>query len=521
MNALRTVTAVVWVAVALTAVRATNLNRYGKQQLAQKQNHGYGGWSNRGWVPSAFGSVNLRGGRYPASTGHDYFGATTSDVLGAYDPRPYDGWSDYAVVRYPSYATGYYYPLTELAGVGGGGGGEITAAYDDRVDDSPQQQQLQRQRQRQQQLLYGGGEDDGYALPDPATSEYYPSSSSPSSPSSSSAAMAAAAAAYSRYALNARYEPPRYPTDKIHKFRKVFMSNLVSPSNAFKSPKEQQLYDFWESLIKGDLQDDGDDDDELGDSNDVEQRTADRDRSPAAQQQRESGGGALQQIYQHLPSIFQQLQLQQLKQEQRDRVASSSQQPFAVQSVPRGNLYKQWANGSPLIKRSSVAAAAAAAAADDDDVRQLENLKTDADRRLDQLLLRRSNRAATATATATTAAPATTTATATTTTTTMATTTTAAPMADGGQREYVLPRPAGEKSSFESLLEVIAEGGLRANVDKNTAAYKKVSYFIFLIIPIFFFFNVLRCDYLSVYKSNFVCGFDAETVFYLPISLSV
>jgi hypothetical protein len=40
-------------------------------------------------------------------------------------------------------------------------------------------------------------------------------------------------------------------------------------------------------------------------------------------------------------------------------------------------------------------------------------------------------------------------------------------MADGGQREFVLPRPAGEKTDLESLLEVIAEGGLRGNYGDN------------------------------------------------------
>jgi len=138
------------------------------------------------------------------------------------------------------------------------------------------------------------------------------------------------------------------------------------------------------------------------------------------------------------------------------------------QTVPHGNLYKQWANGSPLIKRSSdrsqYVETPLITPADNDDVRQLEKLKT-------------------ADTTKTTAEPIAVTTSTTTATVADATVpvkakaaAVAVPMADGGQREYVLPRPAGEKSSFESLLEVIAEGGLRGNSDKNAAvAYNKVS----------------------------------------------
>jgi len=129
-------------------------------------------------------------------------------------------------------------------------------------------------------------------------------------------------------------------------------------------------------------------------------------------------------------------------------------------TVPHGNLYKQWANGSPLIKRSSDSdervAPSLMTSTDNDEVRQLEKLKT-------------GNPTANTTETGaviTDAAQA----------SSAETGTAAVPMADGGQREYVLPRPAGEKSGFESLLEVIAEGGLHGNFDKNVA-YSKVSTF--------------------------------------------
>jgi len=128
-------------------------------------------------------------------------------------------------------------------------------------------------------------------------------------------------------------------------------------------------------------------------------------------------------------------------------------------TVPHGNLYKQWANGSPLIKRSSDSVqrvvASLMTSTDNDEVRQLEKLKTGTPTANTTETVAMTTDAAQASSTETTAA---------------------VPMADGGQREYVLPRPAGEKSGFESLLEVIAEGGLHGNFDKNVA-YSKVSTF--------------------------------------------
>jgi len=90
---------------------------------------------------------------------------------------------------------------------------------------------------------------------------------------------------------------------------------------------------------------------------------------------------------------------------------------------------------------------------DGDDVRQLEKLRAD-----------RADVIAAANATTTTERSTTNTA------------NTGLPMADGGQREYMLPRPAGEKSGLESLLEVIAAGGTGENKNEIAAAtYKKVS----------------------------------------------
>lgn len=397
------------------AISAQNLDRYGKQQLALKQNrYGNPTWSNgvsrSGWASSyGVGSGHMMRhypvpmNRYRTMAG-DYY---DTDLSGAYDPRPYDQ-LDYAVVRYPSYG-GSYYPVPA----------DLSAAYDGGASNDG--------------LMYSdmsyGGDRDPVAAALTSSSSYYP---------------AMAAKTINRFepppqpAVN-RYEPVRYPpTDKIHKFRKVFMSNLVSPSNVFKSTKEQQLYDFWESLINGGMDSDNDNDDDADD--DVSRMGDDFDGQRGAGGQ----GGRQQlvtaQLYQHLPPIFQQLQQQQQKlkhqlhqQQSADERTQSSPSSSASQTLPRGNQYKQWANGSPLIKRSSASQQQTDV---NDDVRQLERLRTNA----------------------TTDAA---------TTVTIATTVPAPSMADGGQREYVLPRPAGEKSGFESLLEVIAEGGLRGHGDEN------------------------------------------------------
>jgi len=381
----------------------------------------------------------MGGGRQTLSPDDYYDGETRGSV--AYDPSPrrYDR-LDYAVVRYPSYGVGYggyggysYYPVTSLAASGGSGGVVVDddLLYDDDDDD--------RDRDRDDD------DDDDMLFGDRAGQ------------------IAAA----------------RYPmTDKIHNFRKVFMSNLVSPSNAFKSPKERQLYDFWESLINGDLDDMQQPDDTIG------QQRLDRDR-----QQHQSPldfGSSTSLLYQHLPPIFLKLQQQQkqklqnkqylLKQHYKSVDEQTPPPPLPppsspylapsspVQTASRGNFYKQWANGSPLIKRSSAAggvqqtispsSSSSSLSLDNDDVRQLRQLK--------------SNSGATkTTATATTMTTSTTT-----TTSTVAGVSIApaplVPMADGGQREFVLPRPAGEKSDLESLLEVIAEGGLRGNYGDNS-----------------------------------------------------
>lgn len=442
-----------------TTAQVHNMNRYGKQQLAQKQyrygNPTWAGGVNRagGWPSSSYGNMMrhypmsmarygamMGGGRQTLSP-DDYYDGEVRSV--AYDPSPrrYDR-LDYAVVRYPTFGVGYggygggygYYPVTI----------DDDLLYDDDDDD--------RDRDR--------GDDD-----DDSDDMLF---------GDRTGQMAAAT-------IN-RYEPPataRYPmTDKIHNFRKVFMSNLVSPSNAFKSSKERQLYDFWESLINGDLDDMQQTDETIG------QQLLDQDHQ---HQSPLDYGSSTSLLYQHLPPIFLKLQQQQqqkqklqnqqhlLKQHYKSvdeqtpppppppPVSSYSAQSSPLQTVQRGNFYKQWANGSPLIKRSSVgrlqpvisplSSSSSLSTLDNDDVRQLQELK--------------SNHGAT-----NTTAAATTMTTSTTTTTTMVagTSTTAAPslpMADGGQREFVLPRPAGEKTDLESLLEVIAEGGLSRNYGDN------------------------------------------------------
>ncbi|XP_060851655.1 uncharacterized protein LOC132930012 [Rhopalosiphum padi] len=447
-----------------------NMNRYGKQQLAQKQyRYGNPTWANGinragGWASSSYGNMMrhypvsmarygaiMGGGRQTLSP-DDYYDGEVRSV--AYDPSPrrYDR-LDYAVVRYPSYGVGYggyggygYYPVASLAAPGGGSGVAVDddLLYDDDDDD--------RDRDRDD-------DDSDDSLFGDRTGQM-------------------AAATINRY----ESATSRYPmTDKIHNFRKVFMSNLVSPSNAFKSPKERQLYDFWESLINGDLDDMQQTDDTIG-----QQRL---DRQQLQSPLDYASPSSL--LYQHLPPIFLKLQQQQqqkqklqnqqhlLKQHYKSvdeqtpppppSPPSSSYSALSspLQTVQRGNFYKQWANGSPLIKRSSVggvqravsplssltSSSLSSSTLDNDDVRQLQELKSN-------------DSAINTTATATTMTTSTTT-----TTTMVAGTSTAGapslPMADGGQREFVLPRPAGEKTDLESLLEVIAEGGLRGNYGDN------------------------------------------------------
>ncbi|XP_060875077.1 uncharacterized protein LOC132948569 [Metopolophium dirhodum] len=423
-----------------------NMNRYGKQQLTQKQyRYGNPTWANGanragGWASSSYGNMMrhypvsmarygaiMGGGRQTLSPDDYYDGESRGSV--AYDPSPrrYDR-LDYAVVRYPNYGVGYggyggygYYPVTSLAA--SGGSGSVVVDDDLLYDDDDDDRDRDRDDDDNDDMLFGdhsGGQ------------------------------ITAA----------------RYPmTDKIHNFRKVFMSNLVSPSNAFKSPKERQLYDFWESLINGDLDDMQQTDDTIG------QQRLDRDRP-----QHQSPTSLL---YQHLPPIFLKLQQQQkqklqnqqhpLKQHYKSVDDQTPPPPLSppstsylassspLHTVPRGNFYKQWANGSPLIKRSSAGgiqqtispSSLSSSSLDNDDVRQLRELK--------------SNNGATNTTMTTST---------TTTTSTVAGVSTAAapspPMADGGQREFVLPRPAGEKTGLESLLEVIAEGGLRGNYGDNS-----------------------------------------------------
>lgn len=436
-----------------------NMNRYGKQQLTQKQyRYGNPTWANGanragGWASSSYGNMMrhypvsmarygaiMGGGRQTLSPDDYYDGEARGSVTYDPSPRRYDR-LDYAVVRYPSYGVGYggyggysYYPVTSLSSSGGSGG--VVVDDDLLYDDDDDDRDRDRVDDNDDDVLFGD-----------RTSQ-----------------MAAA----------------RYPmTNKIHNFRKVFMSNLVSPSNAFKSPKERQLYEFWESLINGDLDEMQQTDDVIG------QQRLDRDR-----QQHQSPldfGSSTSLLYQHLPPIFLKLQQQQkqklqnkqhlLKQHYKSVDVVDEQTPpppllppsssylpsssSSQQTVSRGNFYKQWANGSPLIKRSSgggvqqtISSSSSSSSLDNDDVRQLRELKSNSG------------------ATNSTAAATTMTTSTTTTTSTIGGMSTAAapslPMADGGQREFVLPRPAGEKSDLENLLEVIAEGGLRGNYGNNS-----------------------------------------------------
>lgn len=470
------------------------MNRYGKQQLVQKYNR-YGkppAWMNSirsaSWM-SQYGDGDMMR-HYPISSSVSRYlqGATGGnkqilsddyydpDVVNAYNPRSYDHrLQDYAVVRYPSYG---YYPATAVADLTG-----YDAEYDNNVPfyDEPSSY-VDRELFPSPSLGMGNGVG--------GVSSFYPTKTLNRYLQTPSVPLQSSLNRYPAVATTGTVPEPitRYPTDKIHTFRKVFLSNPVSPSNKFKSPKEQQLYNFWESLVSGDL-----------DDRDVDGEQQ-RDR-----QQQQVVPDSISRLYHHLPPIFQKLQKQQKLRDQHPlsqrtlllpsesssslSAASPSESSipllplFSLQSspsspmlsssssssssysssslsksAPHGNHFLQWAAGSPLIKRSYNNYVQPSPSSENDDVQQLERLKTE------------SNTTATANSTVST----TTTVVAVTTTTTSAPV--PAPMADGGQREYVLPRPAGEKSGFESLLEAIAEGGLRGHIDeKSTAAYNKVS----------------------------------------------
>ncbi|XP_050524854.1 uncharacterized protein LOC126896255 [Daktulosphaira vitifoliae] len=223
-----------------------------------------------------------------------------------------------------------------------------------------------------------------------------------------------------RYLQQQRYYntplTPRYSTaDKMHKFRKLFLSNPVSPSNAFKSSKEQQLHDFWESLIQGKLLD-----------------PTERDSFSKHRQQ------LMKQVVYDTKHQFRQ---------QQKHLNEDNDITGHYNSNSRISQYNQWANGSPLIKRLSPGETTV----ESDDVHELEQLKS-------------------STVTPASTVP----------TIKSTVPTNTGPMANGGQREYVLPRPAGEKSSLESLLEVIAEGGVRGlpqmKLHHETKRNKKRSY---------------------------------------------
>lgn len=457
------ITCLVWPS---TVGAQSMMNRYGKKQLAQKQNR-YGSpmWLNgvnraTGWASSYGGDGSMMMRHYPVSMSRyqttafgnrqllsdDYY---DTEIVNPYDPRSYDR-LNYAVVRYPNYGIGSgvgYYSMDDF--YDGPSNNDDKDLYDDMAF----------------------GDRDPVPSATASSSSYYP-------------VIATSTAADSRYtpplisSLSNRYESTRNPIDKIHKFRKVFMSNLVSPSNAFKTPKERQLYNFWESLINGDL-------DGAQQMDDVDDDSSGK-QPPGLHPSFES---ETSQLYQHLPPIFQQLQKQQKQKQQQQNQHKNQQYQQSVEertplqslssslpalsslssssslssltalsrSVPHENLYKQWANGSPLIKRSSPGVehvVSLVTSLENNDVQQLKKLKT-------------ANSATITTTTSKTSAMVTSIV-SNMTTADITMTTVVPPMADGGQREYVLPRPAGEKSSFESLLEVMAESSLHGNVDKNT-----------------------------------------------------
>lgn len=462
------------------AIRAyNNMDRYGKNQLMQKQNrysspawykdvNRASGWVSRYDVAGGTGGSGLMSGNYGRRLGDDeemiedddgmialnqhnnnnnmllslddYYYDDTADV-GPYGPsRPYDR-LDYAVVRYPpSYG---YYPLVDDLQV---------TEYD---MGAPNNKLVQ----------YENGQIFGNRNPvvSPAAAVSSALSSYYTPPVQASGVINGYLPPPSPpITLNRGYETTRYPMDKLHRFRKVFMSNLVSPSNVFKTPEERQVYDFWESLINDDLK--------MGtDVNRI--TTADRRVQMTDQNNPQSP------LFQHLSPVFQRLQKQQQKfqknkqqhqqqyhhHKQQKQFPSQQQAQKLVQyqkpaeerkSHSTGSLFNQWANGSPFIKRSF---SVGSGTVENDDVQQLENLKTNKGAATDVNMTDSS------------------------TTATVRTTTDITPtaaMTDGGQKEYVLPRPAGEKSGLESLFEVIAEGGLRGNYDRNATAdsdYNKVS----------------------------------------------
>lgn len=422
----------------VTAWSYNNNYRYGKQQLAQKQyRYGNPTWFNgmnrvTDWgSPYDMNDVRVRvlnnNMRRPGSMNRYQTLGGNRQMFSTDDYFDTDA-MDYAVVRYPSSGSGYYPSIVDLA------------AYDSMSNDDV----------LYDELPYGDHD-----------------------PMSLAAAYYDSTAAINRYTLPQQQQTPPssptttlnrfHPTDKIHKFRKVFRSNLVSPSNAFKSTKEQQLYDFWESMIQNNQND--------MDQPDVEDTSV------------------TSKLYQHLPELFQKIQRQQKQMEQRQltegrtpsvslsppssssssslslpsssfSLSSHSSQPIPQssmamsQSIPHESHFKQWANGSPLYKRSFIderqivsPQGKVSSSDDNEDVRQLEKLKSN-------------NVTDKTTAGTSTVDPLTTLA------VTEMTTMIPLPMANGGQREYVLPRPAGEKSNYEILMELLAQG----RYDKNDIA---------------------------------------------------
>ncbi|VVC34921.1 Hypothetical protein CINCED_3A016838 [Cinara cedri] len=481
-------------------IRAFNfMDQYGKNQLMQKQNrHNSPAWYNDvnlvpDWAsPYSIadgGNDGLMMGNYGRRLGDnggmmmdndgtaafnqqnnnmlssdDYYYDDTADVgpYGSSRPQPHDR-LDYAVVRYPSYHG--YYPVDDDLRVAG---------YDRGASDN---QLLQYENRKTFDNRKSVPVVPPAAVVSSAMSPYY------TPPVHASGVINGYAAPLPPITLNRGYDTPRFPMDKLHRFRKVFLSNVVSPTNVFKSPEEQQLFDIWESLINDDLMT-GNVQQTMDDNRII---TADR-RVQAVDQDRQQFP-----LFQHLPPVLQRFQKQQqrsqkLKQRHQDqyhhklqqlqpqaqklvqyqkpneeRKSYPSMQSHKLKSEERE--YREWTNGSPLRKRSSSAAGGdeygaaqlrRATPADNDDVRQLEKLKTS--KTVTGNMIAKPNRTVSSTTVVTT------------TTIAMTDTTPPPPMTDGGQREYVLPRPAGEKSGLESLFEVIAEGGIRGNYNGNGAA---------------------------------------------------
>jgi len=343
---------------------------------------------------SRYQATNVGNGRLFSED--DYY---DTDAI-ANPSRLHDRLDDYPTIEYPIYNADDYYPVTDSYN---------EPSYEDDT------------------MAYDRDEHN-----EPISSTYYPINRYASTP------------------VN-RYESTRYPTDSLHKFHEVFVPNTVSPSNAFKTAKERQLYNFWQFLIDGDAERSRqtyDDDD--NDNYDYE--------NPQQQQPSfESDMISLLHKYYFRPTTQKFIQQQQQRQPAKERMPFVTPPPFSPLSLPakmsqaihHSNIYELWKNGSPLVKKSNIAAndlkrltpllTMTTTSSDNNDVRQLENLKT-----------------VYVTTTMTTAVP--------------------RIMYGRGQREFVMPGLADDKLSFKDILKLIAKYDQKY-FDGNVPPYDKVSIF--------------------------------------------